>query len=219
MASSASGFAALATASCDALGLQLSPKELSRLARRGSGSASRSLFGGFVQWESEYAFELRDKNFWPELRDIVVILDDKQKVIGSSFAMNLTATQSEKYKLRLQNIFKILDKTKDAICSKNFDNLALAIMQDSDNLHECIEEAGIKYLDDESEKIKKMILELNKEKAIAAYTFDAGPNAHIITTKEHVGKIESLLRENIKFMNIVVSKPGFGARLSEKHLF
>src|SRR5687767_2727960 len=70
IASSASAFAALALAGSKAAGLSLSEPELSRLARRGSGSASRSIPGGFVEWqmgtndEDSFAFSMAEQNYW-----------------------------------------------------------------------------------------------------------------------------------------------------------
>ena len=89
IASSASGFAALTVAGCAALGLDLDPSRLSALARRGSGSASRSLFGGFVEWEQgqddgdSIAHPLYPAHHW-DLRDIVAVVSSAEKKVSSA---------------------------------------------------------------------------------------------------------------------------------------
>ncbi|MBN2368398.1 diphosphomevalonate decarboxylase [Candidatus Woesearchaeota archaeon] len=220
IASSASGFAALAAASARALELDLSSQELSALARLGSGSASRSIQGGFCEWSGEYAVQLFDENHWPELRDIVVIVSKEEKKISSRDAMKLTVETSSKYKERIENIEKTLEGVRTAIKEKNFPKLAMEIMKDSDNMHACIKDTtpSIDYLNDNSYEIKRLIKELNKEKVIAAYTFDAGPNTHIITTGENAGKITKKLK-SLKNTTLIISGVGKGIRYTEKHLF
>ena len=88
LASSASAYAALALAGSKALGLDLSSKDLSRLARRGSGSACRSIYGGFVEWQkgdsdqTSYAVPLVENLDW-DLKMIAIVVNDKQKKIAS----------------------------------------------------------------------------------------------------------------------------------------
>ena len=215
IASSASGFAALATASTSALNLELSMKQLSTLARQGSGSASRSIYGGFVEWKKEHAIQLRDEKHWPELRDVVVILSRSEKLISSRDAMKKTVKKSKLYKKRIRHIKSGLTEVRKAILKRNFSKLAQAIMQDSDNMHECIEEVGITYLIEESHQIKESIKSLNNSVIKGAYTFDAGPNAHIITLKKYLPEIANMLNGK----DIVISKPGQGVFYSNNHLF
>lgn len=92
LASSASAYAALALAGSKALGLDLSSKDLSRLARRGSGSACRSIYGGFVEWQkgdsdqTSYAVPLVENLDW-DLKMIAIVVNDKQKKIASRAGM------------------------------------------------------------------------------------------------------------------------------------
>jgi diphosphomevalonate decarboxylase len=89
IASSASGFAALTVAGSAALGLDLSPTRLSAVARMGSGSASRSLFGGFVEWQQGHddatsiAYQLFPEAHWA-LRDIVAVVSKAEKRVSSA---------------------------------------------------------------------------------------------------------------------------------------
>ena len=216
IASSASGFAALAAACNKALDLGLTDEQLSALARKGSGSASRSVYSGFVEWSGEHAVQLHDGLYWEELRDIVVITSSDEKKISSREAMKLTQEKSRLYKERIKSISRTLDAVRKAIAEKDFPALAEAIMKDSDNMHACIEEAGIEYLNEKSYAIKDIVRELNSSGIIAAYTFDAGPNAHIITTKKNLTKAKDAL---FGFGKIIISRPGKGVRYTEEHLF
>lgn len=97
IASSASAFAALALAASAAAGLELSERDLSRLARRGSGSACRSIPGGFVEWqagtgdEDSFAFSIAPPEHWP-LADCIAIVDHEHKATGSTEGHALAAT-------------------------------------------------------------------------------------------------------------------------------
>jgi len=215
IASSASGFCALALAGSKAAGLELEKKELSALARQGSGSAARSVHGGFVFWKDKFATEIKNKEHWPELRDVIIILSQKEKKTSSRKGMKITAEKSKLYKKRQKKIKKTLENVKKYLHKKNFSKLAKEIMDDSDNMHDCINEAGINYLTKESLKLKKKIIKLNKKETIAAYTFDAGPNMHIITLEKHLPIIEKEFKDYKK----ILSGTGKGARLTEEHLF
>ncbi len=220
IASSASGFAALAAASAKSLNLSLNEKELSVLARLGSGSACRSIYGGFVEWEGENTIQIKDEKHWPEIRDIVILITSEEKKVSSREGMQQTVRTSSKYKKRIETINMALFKIRRAIINKDFPSLAEAIMKDSDNLHECMEDTTPKlvYLNENSELIKKAIKELNSKIIKAAYTFDAGANAHIITLEKFVPEILiDLKRKN--FLSYLVSKNSKGIRYCEEHLF
>ncbi len=219
IASSASGFAALAAAAARASGLNLKDEELSKLARMGSGSAARSVYGGFAIWDNESATQIKDETFWPELTDIIAITDDQQKKISSREAMKITVKTSKKYRERLQKVDEKTSLMKQSILAKDFPNMAKLIMSESDNLHECMHDSvpEIEYLNENSYRIKELINEMNKEKPIAAYTFDAGPNAHIITLKKHSSKIKKELLK-IFGLRLIESKIGKGIRYTEEHM-
>ena len=93
LASSASAYAALAGACNEALDLNLSDKDLSRLARRGSGSASRSIYGGFAEWEkgyddkTSYAHQIESDGFENDLAMIFVVINNKSKKVSSRSGM------------------------------------------------------------------------------------------------------------------------------------
>jgi diphosphomevalonate decarboxylase len=219
IASSASGFAALAAASANALGLKLTESEISALARRGSGSAARSIHGGFVEWENESAKQIKNENHWPELRDIIVLLSSEEKQISSREGMKLTVQTSELYKKRTSGINMILFKVRRAILNKDFPGLIESIMKESDNLHDCMSDTKprLNYLNDDSHKIKNIIKTMNSRVIKAGYSFDAGPNAHIITLDIYVEEIMHLLKQFS--CKKIISKVGKGITYTEEHLF
>ncbi len=219
IASSASGFAALTGASSKALGLKIGEPELSGIARMGSGSAARSIHGGFVEWESENGKQIKNDLHWPELRDIIVIVSHDEKGISSREGMKLTVKTSELYKRRIAGIGMQVFKVRRAILNRDFPGLMESIMKESDNLHDCMADTKpkLEYLNETSLKIKNMILSLNSKMIKAAYTFDAGPNAHIITLDKYVEDLLLLLKQfNCK---TIVSSVGKGIKYTEDHLF
>ena len=129
--------------------------------------------------------------------------------------MKLTAEKSSFYKERQEKINKTLDKVKNFLIEKKFPMLALEIMKDSDNMHMCIREVGINYLTEEAYELKKKIIYLNNEEIKAGYSFDAGPNMHIITLKKYL----PLIMEKFGDYKKIISKPGKGVRLTKEHLF
>src|SRR5215212_13072 len=135
IASSASAFAALALAGSKAAGLRLSEPDLSRLARRGSGSASRSIPGGFVEWqagtndEDSFAFSIAEPNHW-NLVDCVVIVSASHKKIGSTEGHGIAAT-SPLQVARVADAPRRLEICRNAILEQDFNAFASIVELDS----------------------------------------------------------------------------------------
>ena len=191
-ASSASSMAALVLAISSALKIEenkLSKLDLTKIARIGSGSACRSIFGGICEWLKEggdesHAIQLYNENYW-DLGIKLIILNQKEKDVSSSLGMKITKETSELFKYRINNIVeKHLLSLKNYLEKKDFNGLAEIIIKDSNNFHACCRDSypTINYLNQESEYIMKGVILLNKilKKNICAYTFDAGSNAFII---------------------------------------
>ncbi len=223
IASSASGFAALAFALNEAFQLNYTQKELSILARIGSGSASRSVFGGFSQWnrgvkdngEDSYAEQLKPESFWPELRDLIVIVESKQKKVSSAEGMQRTVQSVPNYLEKASEAEVRVRTVRDALLAKDFVNLATEIMTDSERMHKLIEHSSPKfsYLGNVSGEIIDTVREFNTEKTKAAYTFDAGPNAHIIILEKHIEKLKNILRGIPGVIQIVEAGVGGAPRI------
>ncbi|MCL4380826.1 MAG: diphosphomevalonate decarboxylase [Candidatus Marsarchaeota archaeon] len=224
LASSASGISTLVYACNDALKLGLSAKELSIIARQGSGSSCRSVVGGIAKWnkggnESDgsdsYVEQIVDEKYWPELMDIIAIVDPGKKKVSSRAGMKQTVETSPLYKLRPKYVEEnIIPQLTEAIKSRDFEAMGKLIMKESNDLHAVMLDTypPIFYLNDISRDIIYAVHELNQSrgKIIGAYTFDAGPNAHIITTQENKDGIISLLKNIDGVKEVLSVKIGSG---------
>ncbi len=225
LASSASGAATLCYSISKALDLNLSEKELSIIARRISGSACRSIAGGFVMWKKgemangsdSYAEQIVNEKHWPEVIDIITLVSGEKKKISSSEGHKLTPTTSELYKNRPSSAEARAEKLKKAISEKNFQELAEITMRDSNSLHAVMLDTypPIIYLNDISKKIIYAIHELNESNGslVAAYTFDAGPNAQIITLEKNKNKVVAAIKGIVDDNKIIIARQGKGPRL------
>ncbi|MGC9132697.1 MAG: diphosphomevalonate decarboxylase, partial [Candidatus Micrarchaeia archaeon] len=207
LASSASGIAALVVAAASALKLKLNEKELSIVARLGSGSACRSVIGGFVEWKrgkkedgsDSYAKQIVDSSYWPEFCDIIAVVETREKKIGSRAGMKQTVATSILYPARVKYLPRVIKETKEAILSKNHQKLFEIAMRDSNNMHATMFDTWppIFYLNNTSIEIIDKIHELNESsgETIAAYSFDAGPNANVFTLKKYIAEVKRALKE------------------------
>lgn len=228
LASSASGFAALAGASSKAAGLNLSVIEIAKLARQGSGSAIRSVYDGAVKWEmgknkdgsDSIAVQIAKKEYWPEIRNVIGIITKKEKKISSRAGMSETIKTSSLYEARIAHVHKRLKIAESAILRKDFHTLAEIIMRESDNMHAVMLDTypPIIYLNDVSKAVIRSVIEFNSKKGknVIAYTFDAGPNIHLYTTIKYKNDAKDLLNEN-GITEIIVCKVGDGLRFSEDY--
>ncbi len=219
-ASSASGLAALACAASRAAGLNLSAKELSILARLGSGSACRSVVGGFVEWHKgtkedgsdSFAETIYPANHWPELRLVSAVLAEGKKKVSSRAGMKQTVATSVLYTARLAYLPTLLKEMREAVGRKDFAKFAELTMRESNNMHATMLDTWppIMYLNDLSKQVIYAVGELNANEIKAAYTFDAGPNAHIYTLEKNVPEVKRMLEGINGVQKVIVSKIGNG---------
>ncbi|NUN11163.1 diphosphomevalonate decarboxylase [Candidatus Micrarchaeota archaeon] len=230
-ASSAAGLAALACAASKAAGLNLSPSELSILARLGSGSACRSVDGGFVEWKmgsktdgsDSIAVQIAPASHWPELRNVIAVVDAGKKKVSSRAGMKQTIATSVLYPARLQYVPKLIEEMKKAVLAKDFAKFGELTMRESSNMHAVMLDTwpSITYLNDYSKEIMYAVQEFNASKGSikAAYTFDAGPNAHVYTTADQVEEVVKLLSRIEGVTKTMVCKVGEGPKyLNQGHL-
>ena len=215
-ASSASSMAALVLAITSALKLEniLSKKELTKIARLGSGSACRSILGGICEWvkgtgDNSYAEHLYDNKYW-NLGIKLIILSQKEKEVSSSIGMKITKETSELFKYRINYIVnKNLEALKKSLKEKNFNTFAEFIIKDSNNFHACCRDSypSINYLNEQSDFIMKSVMILNKLKGnnICAYTFDAGSNAFLIYEMNNKNIIEDFFNYILDYKQIDIS--------------
>ena len=186
-AASASGFAALTVAGFSAMGLLLSEKELTIIARQGSGSACRSIPDGFVSWEegnsseSSYAHSLFPSTYW-DLRDILVIVDSSMKKVSTTDGMEGVQTSPFLPK-RLRLLPDRLEVTKKALKDKDMKLLGEVMEEDCLDMHHVMQAQipPIYYWNDMTKKIMELVVSWRKNDGIPVYfTIDAGPNVHLI---------------------------------------
>ena len=196
LASSAAGYAALVVAVAAALGVEESfPGELSTIARRGSGSASRSLWGGFVEWRmgsrvdgtDSLGVPLAPREHWPDVRILIAVVSAARKSTGSTDGMVRSVKTSALLRYRAAALVNPrLDIAKAAVLARNFAALADVAMADSNQFHAtCLDTfPPIFYLNDVSRRIIGLVHALNDAMGatVAGYTFDAGPNAVLFTS-------------------------------------
>lgn len=202
LASSAAGFAALVYAIATVYKLPQSANELSKIARKGSGSACRSLFGGFVAWEmgqnedgsDSKAVQISAEEHWPTMRAVILVVNDEKKDTPSTEGMQTTVKTSDLFQHRVTNVVPArFEEMKQAIITKDFPKFAELTMRDSNQFHAtCLDSyPPIFYLNDTSKKIIKIVEKINSDagKVIAAYTYDAGPNAVIYYDEKDEDKV------------------------------
>jgi len=200
LASSASGFAALALGLDKFFNLELSGQELSILARQGSGSACRSLFGGFVLWNrgqeidgsDSFAAPLYPTQHWPTLRVIIVIVAQEAKKISSRIAMKNSIATSPIYNKWVQDSEQRLVLMCQAIEHKNFDLVGQLAEEDCLGMHATMHTStpAVNFWSPVTHNIMQLVTILRTKHNIACYfTIDAGPNIKILCQEADVQKI------------------------------
>ena len=200
IASSAAAFAALALAATRAAGLDLGEIDLSRLARRGSGSACRSIPAGFVEWQmgtgdaDSYAFSIAPPGHW-ELVDCIAVLSSEQKATGSTEGHAL-AGSSPLQASRVKDAPRRLEICRNAIHQKDFGALADIVELDSDMMHAVMmtSRPPLFYWRATTLTVMQTVREARGKGLPACYTVDAGPNVHVITEAAKAEQVSSLLR-------------------------
>jgi len=224
IASSASGFAALALAGSKAYGLTLHESALSRLARKGSGSACRSIPTGFVEWlpgrddTDSYAVSLASPDHW-QLVDLVAIVNAGQKKISSTEGHHLAVT-SPLQSARVLDSNRRLDVCRQAIQHRDFFALAEIAEQDCMMMHAVMMTSTpvLLYWLPATIEVIQRVIGMRGEGIPVFYTIDAGANVHVITTKEFVTGIEMKLQTITSVSSVLISPVGGPARLVSSDL-
>jgi len=210
LASSAAGFAALVRAVADLYQLPQSPRDLSRIARQGSGSACRSLMGGYVAWRAgeladgsdSLAEEVAPASHWPEMRALVLVVSADKKDVPSTEGMQTTVATSNLFETRAKTVVpERMAAIETAIQNRDFPAFAEITMRDSNGFHAtCLDSwPPIFYMNDVSRAAVRLVHDINRAvgQTVCAYTFDAGPNAVIYylekDTELVAGTVKSIL--------------------------
>jgi len=221
IASSAAAFAALALAGSKAAGLELSEPELSRLARRGSGSAARSIPGGFVEWqagesdEDSFAFSIAEPGHW-DLVDCVAIVSAAHKKTGSTEGHSVAPT-SPLQAARVADAPRRLEICRRAILERDFDAFASIVELDSDMMHAVMMTSTpqLHYWKPASLEVMNYVRQWRMDGLPVCYTVDAGPNVHVLCPESEVHIVEKKLREIRGVDNVLVARTGGPAKIVE----
>ena len=218
LGASASGFAALAWAACDAAGLSLPAKEVSRIARRGAGSASRAVAGGFARWKSgvsdqdSYAYQLRED--LP--MGIVVALVSAYKETESA---HRDAPSSPFFQARLAEMPKMLAEMEVAIREGDLGRAMMLAERDTMLLHG-ISMTGTSEMmlwRPETIKVILAVKRMREEGVPAFYSIDTGATVYVNTFPERVEEVDARIRAlGVETIRCTV---GGGARAVDAHLF
>lgn len=220
LASSASAFAALAGAASTAAGLNLSSRDLSRLARRGSGSATRSIYGGLVEWQkgtdddSSFAQPVLENVDFP-IEMLAVLVDTKKKKVSSRSGMQSSVETSPYYDAWRQVVANDMVAIKKAIKAKDIDQIGHIAEENALRMHALTFSAdpGFTYFNGETLTIIKAVEDLRNQGVNCYYTMDAGPNVKVIYNQGNRSKIVEKLSNIVDSERLVVSQPGPGIKI------
>ncbi len=222
LASSASAYAALAVAATSAAGLSLTRTELSELARRGSGSAARSLFGGFAIWhrgeradgKDSIAEELVEGRNWPVRMVIAVVGGGKKKSVSSRDAMGHCAATSPLYQAWLASVPPDLRAARDAIANRDLEALGAVTQGSAMAMHAAAlaSRPPVRYWQPATLRCLDAVENLATAGIRAYPTMDAGPHVKVLTTEADSDAVVAALTEIDQVGQVIVSKAGPGAQ-------
>ncbi|HEY4688053.1 MAG TPA: diphosphomevalonate decarboxylase [Anaerolineae bacterium] len=224
LASSAAGFAALAVAAVAAAGLRLDEAALSRLARTGSGSACRSVPGGYVEWQagvedtSSFAFSIAPPEHWA-LRDVIAIIDAKHKSVGSTQGHALADT-SPMHAGRVATIPDRLNRVKAAILNRDFAALAPVVEEDALAMHAVMMTSAppLIYWQPATIAVIHAVRAWRAGGLPVCFTIDAGANVHCLCEPSAAEEVQRRLRAIAGVQDALTASPGGPAHLVSNHL-
>jgi diphosphomevalonate decarboxylase len=228
IASSASAFAALTLAGAAAAGLALEERELSALARLGSGSACRSVPAGFVEWQTgvvyqdapladpcddSFAFTIAPPDHWA-LADVIAVVSRAPKAVSSSAGHALAHT-SLFHAVHVATAPDRLQRCRTALFARDFPALAEVVEADSNSMHAVMMTSTppLFYWDAATLSIMKAVPAWRAGGLLVCYTVDAGPNVHCLCLAEAAPEVARRLRQELSISEILTATPGGGARL------
>jgi diphosphomevalonate decarboxylase len=226
LSSSASGFAALTLAGVKAAGLNLNEKELSIVARQGSGSSCRSIPDGFVEWldgrtsETSYAVSIFPSTYWPELTDIVVIVTTDPKEVSTTEGMK-GLRYSPFYQTRLSGMKDKIRMCKEALAAKDFEKLGELAESEALEMHAVMitQHPALLYWTVGTLQLMKLVEIWRKLGLPCYFTINTGQNIHILTLSDAVPELMGKLKHYGVVKQVISNHSAHGAHLSDRHLF
>ncbi len=225
LSSSASGFAALTVAAASSAGLKLSEKELSILARQGSGSACRSIPGGFVEWldgdtsDTSYAVQIFPTDYW-DIADVVAVVSTSKKEVSTSVGQQ-TAKSSEFMPIRIAHMEERNNEMRKFIEDKDFPKFGELLEAEALELHSIMltQRPGLIYWTPESLMVMKLVRHWRTDGIEVYFTVNTGQDVHLLCQQKDADAVKAKLEELEEVRDIIVNTPGEGTRLSQNHLF
>lgn len=222
VASSASGFAALALAAAAAAGLPCAPQDLVDLALTGSGSACRSLYGGYVLWDASSGQgtdanpvrQIAGEDYWP-LVDLVAVVSREAKKVPSSQG-HLLAWTSPFLEARLHQARTAARMVEKAILDRDFETLCQAMEAEALSMHAVMmtSKPALFYWLPETVAVVQKVRSLREQGGVpCAFTIDAGPNVHVIALPEAAPEVRAELEAVPGVQEVLFCTTGGGPRL------
>ena len=215
VASSASGFPALVTALNENFQLGLSLSSLSEWARRGSASAARSIFGGFVtlQGPNWRADQLAKEPHW-DLEICIVVINEGPKKISSTTGMKTSEATSPFYLEWIKSADSDFEIAKKAIIERDFVKLSEVSEQNCLKMHSVMHtsQPAISYWAPGTVLAMELVREIRRTGTPAFFTMDAGPQVKVIYPKKYRTTIQKSLEE-LKNVRLIWASLGPGAHL------
>ena len=216
LASSSSGFAALAGAVSALVGADLSPDRLSALARRGSGSATRSVFGGFTVFAAgaTAAVQEHDEAFWPDFRVVVAVVSEDAKPQSSRTAMESSRTTSPYYDRWVETSPALLADARSALSRRDWNALGPLIRQSYLRMFGTMfsAEPPLLYWQPASLALIRALDDLRREGFTAWETMDAGPQVKVFCPAEQADALTAELGLRVPGLRFLTAAPGPGLR-------
>ena len=214
LASSASGFAALTLATMQALGESIDRAQASDLARRsGSGSAARSIWGGFVQWPRNgdlCAAQIASADHWA-LCDLIAVVDTHPKEVSSREG-HRRAASSPFFETRLDHLKDRLEAVHKALLDRDFDRLGPLVEREATELHliAMSSRPPIHYWRPGTLAVLEAVRALRADGIAAHATMDAGPNVHVLCPPDAASEVADCLDSHPEVEMLIQDRAGPG---------
>lgn len=212
LASSSSAFAALTVAAADAAGLEFTPRALSALARQGSGSASRSIWGGFVEWQrgslidgsDSHGVQIAPASHW-DLRLVVAVVDSGRKPIGSRAGMNRTMATSPMYAAWVASYMADVKQARQGILDRDLEAVGDAMERSTLKMFSTMLTSvpPVRYWKPASLALQDAVYRLRDQGVPVWWTMDAGPNVKALTTPEHADTVRAAFEGGCEAVHVL----------------
>lgn len=220
LASSASTFAALAKAAVAAARIEIDASELAAVARLGSGSACRSVYGGFVEWRPEGGGSVVEpvaaKDHWA-LKILVAVTSDRPKAVGSSEGMKRTAATSPYYRAWIESGAEDLASVREAILRRDVERLGATAERNCLRMHAAAMAADppLLYWEPATLAVMRRVWELRERGTAAYFTIDAGPQVKVLCEADVAQTVRAAITGVPGVLGVIASQPGDPPRVVE----